>query len=187
MGPDAVVLVFWMLSFKPTFSTLLFHFHQEALYFLFTFCHKGSVICISEVIDTSPGNLDSSLCFVQPSISHDSNTGVSCHFLLQCMKVESESEVAQSCLRPCLRLLKYFKCLLKVKVSHGLMSPYFSPYFPIHKYMYKWASQVALVVKNLCANTGDIRDVRLIPGSRKLPGGRHGNPFQYSNLKYTAW
>ena len=26
------------------------------------------------------------------------NTGVGCHFLLQCMKVESESEVAQSCL-----------------------------------------------------------------------------------------
>ena len=25
------------------------------------------------------------------------NTGVACHFLLQCMKVKSESEVAQSC------------------------------------------------------------------------------------------
>ena len=31
MGPDAMILVFWMVSFKPTFSTLLFHFHQEAL------------------------------------------------------------------------------------------------------------------------------------------------------------
>ena len=31
MGPDAMIFVFWMLSFKPTFSTLLFHFHQEAL------------------------------------------------------------------------------------------------------------------------------------------------------------
>ena len=29
MGPNAVILIFWMLSFKPTFS--LFHFHQEAL------------------------------------------------------------------------------------------------------------------------------------------------------------
>ena len=27
MGPDAMILAFWMLSFKPTFSTLLFHFH----------------------------------------------------------------------------------------------------------------------------------------------------------------
>ena len=41
------------------FVTLLFHFHQEALQFFFTFCHKGGVICISEVIDISPGNLDS--------------------------------------------------------------------------------------------------------------------------------
>ena len=28
------------------------------------------------------------------------NTGVDCHFLLQCMKVKSESEVTQSCLTP---------------------------------------------------------------------------------------
>ena len=28
------------------------------------------------------------------------NTGAGCHFLLQCMKVKSESEVAQSCLTP---------------------------------------------------------------------------------------
>ena len=31
MGPDAMILVFGMLSFKVTFSTLLFHSHQEAL------------------------------------------------------------------------------------------------------------------------------------------------------------
>ena len=36
-----------------------------------TFCHKGGVICISEVINISPGNLDSSLCLIQPSTSHD--------------------------------------------------------------------------------------------------------------------
>ena len=44
MGPDAMILVFWMLSFKPTFSLSSFHFHQEALQFFFTFCHKGDVI-----------------------------------------------------------------------------------------------------------------------------------------------
>jgi len=70
MGPDAMILAFWMLSFKPIFFTLLFHFYQEALQF-FIFCHKGGVICISEVIDISPANLDSSLCFIQPGISHD--------------------------------------------------------------------------------------------------------------------
>ena len=55
-----------MLCFKLTFP-LCFHIHQEALWFLFTFCHKGGVICISEVIDISPGSLDSSLCFIQSS------------------------------------------------------------------------------------------------------------------------
>ena len=33
----------------------------------------------------------------RPWDSPGSNTGVGCHFLLQCMKVKSESEVAQSC------------------------------------------------------------------------------------------
>ena len=45
------------------------------------------------------------------------------------------------------------------------------------------ASQVALVVKNLLANAGDIRDVGSIPGSGRSPGGGHGNPFQYSSLE----
>ena len=33
-----------------------------------------------------------------PWNSPGKNTGVGCHFLLQCIKVKSESEVAQSCL-----------------------------------------------------------------------------------------
>ena len=67
----AMILVFWMLSFKPVFFTLLFQLHQEALWFLFAFCRKSVVIYISEVIDISPSNLDSSLCFILPSMSHD--------------------------------------------------------------------------------------------------------------------
>ena len=35
-----------------------------------------------------------------PWDSPGKNSGVGCHFLLQCMKVKSESEVAQSCLTP---------------------------------------------------------------------------------------
>ena len=33
----------------------------------------------------------------RPWDSPGKNTGVGCHFLLQCMKVKNESEVAQSC------------------------------------------------------------------------------------------
>ena len=31
MGPDAVIFIFWMFSFKPAFLTLFFHLHQETL------------------------------------------------------------------------------------------------------------------------------------------------------------
>ena len=39
---------------------------------------------------------------------------------------------------------------------------------------------MALLVKNLPAN---VRDVGSIPGSGRSPGGRHGNPLQYSCLE----
>ena len=41
-----------------------------------------------------------------------------------------------------------------------------------------------LVVKNLSANAGDLRDVSPIPGSGRFPGERHGNPLQYSGEYY---
>ena len=44
------------------------------------------------------------------------------------------------------------------------------------------ASQVALVVKNLLANAGDIRDAGLIPGSGRSLRVGNGNPVQYSCL-----
>ena len=43
-----------------------------------------------------------------------------------------------------------------------------------------WASQVELVVKNPPTNAGD---ADLIPGLGRSPGGRNGNPFQYSCLE----
>ena len=102
MWLDVIILVFWMLSFKPAFSISSFTFIKRLFcssrkwkptpVFLpreshgqrslvgyspwgpkgsdmtdrlhFTCCHKGSVICISEVIDISPRNLDSSLWFI---------------------------------------------------------------------------------------------------------------------------
>ena len=40
----------------------------------------------------------------------------------------------------------------------------------------------SLVVKNLSANAGDIRDVASTPGLGRSPGGGHANPLQYSCL-----
>ena len=50
--------------------------------------------------------------------------------------------------------------------------------------MYRvWASQVALEVNDPPVNVGDARDTGSIPGSGRSPGGRHGNPLQYSYLE----
>ena len=48
--------------------------------------------------------------------SSGKNTGVGCHFLLQCMKVKSESEVAQSCLT----LSHPIDCSLPGSSIHGI-------------------------------------------------------------------
>ena len=42
---------------------------------------------------------------------------------------------------------------------------------------------MVLVVKNLPANAGDIRDMSSIPGLGRSPGEGNGNPLQYSCLE----
>ena len=64
MGPDAMILVFWMLSFKPTFSLSSFTFIKR-LFSSSSLSAIRAVICIFEIIDISSGNLDSSPCFIQ--------------------------------------------------------------------------------------------------------------------------
>ena len=44
-------------------------------------------------------------------------------------------------------------------------------------------NQVGLLVKNLPANAGDLRNVGLIPGSGRSPEGGNGNPLQFSCLE----
>ena len=39
------------------------------------------------------------------------------------------------------------------------------------------------MVRNMPTNAGDIRDMCLIPGLGRSPGGRNGNPLQYSCLE----
>ena len=50
-----------------------------------------SCLTLCDPMDSSPPSSP------VPGILQAKNTGVGCHFLLQCMKVKTESEVAQSC------------------------------------------------------------------------------------------
>ena len=65
---------------------------------------------LCDPIDGSPPG------FPVPGIPPGKNTGMGCHFLLQCVKVKSESEVAQSC--PTLR--DPMDCSLPGSSVHGI-------------------------------------------------------------------
>ena len=66
---------------------------------------------LCDPIDCSPPRLP------HPWDSPGKNTGVGCNFLLQCMKVKRESEVAQSCLT----LSDPMDCSLPGSSTHGIV------------------------------------------------------------------
>ena len=82
-------------------------------------------------------------------------------------------------------ILSYFKFAVLKWISCMVFSSWKK--FPMVKRclfnLLNGASQVVLLVKNPPANAGDIRDVGLVLGSGRSPGGRHGNPLQYSCLE----
>ena len=69
-----------------------------------------SYLTLCDPIDGSPPGSP------RPWDSPGKNTGVGCHFLLQCMKVKSESEVSQSCLT----LSDRMDCSLPGSFIHGI-------------------------------------------------------------------
>ena len=86
-----------------------------------------------------------------PWDSPGKNTGVGCHFLLQCMKVKSESEVAQSCLTLC-DPMDYTQAYAIVVLLHA-------------KKLNQWQQQkeptVFGGVTKCCWGAGSISDVRM--------------------------
>ena len=50
-------------------------------------------------------------------------------------------------------------------------------------YIFRPHIQVGLLVKNLPANAGGVRDVGSIPGSGRVSGGGRGNPLECSFLE----
>ena len=72
------------------------------------------------------------------------------------------------CIHNCLE--KNNTTILREPTNHNF-------YLDLDSFRSQSASQVALVVKNLPANAGDIRNAGLIPGLGRSPGEGHGNPF----------
>ena len=75
---------------------------QSNLTLLFYVCKRGTAAAAAKSLQSCPTLCDpidvwQPTRFPRPWDSSSKNTGVGCHFLLQCMKVKSESEVAQLC------------------------------------------------------------------------------------------
>ena len=70
MGPDAMILVFWMLSFSQLFHSHLSLSSRGSLVLLY-FLPLG--LCCLHICSYwyFTRTLDSSLCFIHPGISHD--------------------------------------------------------------------------------------------------------------------
>ena len=75
--------------------------------------HAAAASVVSDSVQPHRQQLTRLLC---PWDSPGKNTGVGCHFLLQCMIVKSESEVAQ----PCPTLSDPMDCSLLGSFIHGI-------------------------------------------------------------------
>ena len=84
----------------------------------------------------------------RPWDSPGKNTGVGCHFLLQCMKVKSESEVAQLCLT----LSNLMDCSLPVSSVRGIFQAGILEWGAIAFSMLyiKSTELIHIIIENLC-------------------------------------
>ena len=85
-------------------------------------CYVASVVS-----DSTPPQRRQPTRLPHPWDSPGKNTGVGCHFFLQCMKVKSQSEVAQSCLT----LSNPMDCSLPGSSVHGIFQARVLEWFAI--------------------------------------------------------
>ena len=83
------------VCFPQNFMQHILHTYIRSLVQAVMACHCQVASVMSDSVRPHGLQPTRLLC---PRDSPGKDTGVGCHFLLQCMKVESESEVAQSCL-----------------------------------------------------------------------------------------
>jgi len=100
----------------------------------------------------------------------DKNTGVGCHFLLRCMKVKSECEVAAAYQAP------PSMGFSRQEYWSGVPLP--SPHQSLKTCIYRRLSN-----KESVCRAEDAGDQSSIPGSGRSPRGGHDNPLQLSHLE----
>ena len=117
----------------------------------------------------------------RPWDSPGKNTGVGCHFLLQCRKVKSESEVAQSCPT----LSDPMDCSLPGSSIHEIFQARVLACGAIALDKYKCCDSTEAIFPVGSADkvsACSAEDVSSIPGSGRSPGEGNGYPLQCSCL-----
>ena len=111
----------------------------------------------------------------RPWDSPGKNTGVGCHFLLQCMKVKSESEVAQSCLT----LIDPMDCSLQGSSIHGISQarvlewvPLPPCWAPLNSYPCSSSTNISYLYHHLASQGDDIMPI-LQMGKLRLRKGQN--------------
>ena len=89
-----ICISFIMRKIKLLFVGVKSHFFGELILYLLSAAAAKSLQSCPTLCDPKDGSPPRLLC---PWDSPGKNTGVGCHFLLQCTKVKSQSEVTQSC------------------------------------------------------------------------------------------
>ena len=106
------------------------------------------------------------------------NNGVGCHFLLQCMKVKSESEVAQSCLT----LSDPMDCSLPGASVHGIFQARVLEWGAI---AFSVISMTTILVKiTISFHHTTVITFWLISLSQPLPSCSHFNTQQITQSKF---
>ena len=109
-----------------------------------------------------------------PWDSPGKSTGVGCHFLLQCMKVKREREVAQLCPT----LSDPMDCSPPGSSVHGVFQTRGPEWVPSPSPKYRGFPGGSEGKASAC-NSGDLGS---IPGSGRSPGEGNDTPLQYSCL-----
>ena len=111
---SCIYIYIYVYIYIHTYTYIYIHTHTHT--FIHIYIHKCIHTCVE--MYTATVKLLQSCLTLQPHPwdSPDKITGVGCHFLLQCIKVKSESEVAQSCLT----LRDPMDCRLPCSSVHGI-------------------------------------------------------------------
>ena len=168
MGPDAVILVFWMLSFQPTFSLSSFTFIKR----LFSSSSHSAIRVVSSAYLR--------LLVFLPAILIPACASSSPAFLMMysACKLSEQGDNIQ----PCVLLFLFGTRTLNLRPVDHDVPGFVCVCGSILIAVISCASSASPVAQQLTTPPASVRDPGSLPRPGRSPGGGNGHPLQYSCL-----